>query len=194
MARSKETARAASPSEQRSFRESTLNWTGLLEARYNQSFIEAMRPMAVTVARFRTLVVLNELSDVSVGELARHTSVERSALGRLLEKMESEGLVLRRAQSADRRVLELDIAPRGREQLRIIQPVRRMVRDRAIRGISAGEIARMIALMQRMLLNLDAEVARSVRPPAGGSRQSRARIVTIGRTGGRPKPRPSRRD
>jgi DNA-binding MarR family transcriptional regulator len=163
MGRRKGAARLGGPARQESFQEWLLYWTGLLEARCNQLFIEAMRPVRVTIARFRTLAVLNELTDLSVGELARHTSVERSALGRLLEQMEAEGLVRRQEKSADRRVLELNITPRGREELRKMLPVRRAIRDRALRDIPHAEIAHMVELMQRMLDNLDAAPSRARR-------------------------------
>jgi len=61
------------------FRNSLFYWTGLLEDRYNQLFVQAMRPQRVTVSRYRTLAILMELTDLTINELARHSSIERSA-------------------------------------------------------------------------------------------------------------------
>jgi DNA-binding MarR family transcriptional regulator len=145
-------AGAASPA---SFRDSLFYWTGLLEDRYNQLFVQAMRPFRVTVSRYRTLAILTELADLTVNELARHSSVERSALSRLLDQMEREALIARRPSRADRRAVEIRITAKGREAFLAMRPVRRAVLQQAVDGIAPVEIDRMRTVIQRMLHNLD---------------------------------------
>ena len=53
----KTTTAAAVPATRETFRNSLFYWTGRLEDRYNQDFVKAMRPLRVTVPRFRTLAV-----------------------------------------------------------------------------------------------------------------------------------------
>jgi DNA-binding MarR family transcriptional regulator len=146
------TTGAASPA---SFRDSLFYWTGLLEDRYNQLFVQAMRPLRVTVARYRTLAILTEISDLTVNELARHSSVERSALSRLLDQMEGEALIVRRPSRADRRAIEIRITAKGRAAFQAMRPVRREVLRRAVEGIAPGELDRMRTVIQLMLHNLD---------------------------------------
>jgi len=93
MARPKAAAPATVAQWHETFRNSLFYWTGLLEDRYNQLFVKAMRPQRVTVSRYRTLAILMELADLTVNELARHSSIERSALSRLLDQLEREGLI-----------------------------------------------------------------------------------------------------
>src|SRR5258707_8190631 len=108
-------AETAPPTEdsEGTFRNSLFYWTGLLEARYNQDFVKAMRPLRVTVPRYRALAVLMGLSDLTVNELARESSIERSALSRLLDQLAAEGLIERRQQSADKRALAIRITEVG---------------------------------------------------------------------------------
>ncbi len=119
------------------FRNSLFYWTGLLEDRYNQLFVQAMRPQRVTVSRYS----------------------ERSALSRLLDQLEREGLISRRLRATDRRALEIRIAPKGRDAYLAMRPVRRAVLKRATEGIAPGEIERMRTVIQLMLHNLDGPAA-----------------------------------
>jgi DNA-binding MarR family transcriptional regulator len=146
------TAGAVSPA---SFRDSLFYWTGLLEDRYNQLFVQAMRPLRVTVARYRTLAILTEISDLAVNELARHSSIERSALSRLLDQMEGEALIVRRPSRTDRRAIEIRITAKGRAAFQAMRPARREVLRRAVEGIAPGELDRMRTVIQLMLHNLD---------------------------------------
>jgi DNA-binding MarR family transcriptional regulator len=138
------------------FRNSLFYWTGLLEDRYNQMFVKAMRPQRVTVSRYRTLAILMEIQDLTVNELARHSSIERSALSRLLDQMEREGQIERRPSRADRRAVAIRITKEGRDAFLAMRPVRRGVLQRATEGIAPAEIERMRTVIQLMLHNLDA--------------------------------------
>jgi DNA-binding MarR family transcriptional regulator len=160
MARPKAAAPATVAQWHETFRNSLFYWTGLLEDRYNQLFVKAMRPQRVTVSRYRTLAILMELADLTVNELARHSSIERSALSRLLDQLEREGLISRRLRATDRRALEIRITAKGRDAYLAMRPVRREVLRRATEGIAPGEIERMRTVIQLMLHNLDGPAPR----------------------------------
>lgn len=156
MAKSKAAAEQATDAEwHETFRNSLFYWTGLLEDRYNQLFVKAMRPVRVTVSRYRTLAILMEIDELTVNELARHSSIERSALSRLLDQMEREALIARQPHRADRRAVQIRITAKGRAAFAVMRPVRREVLKRATEGITPGEIERMRTVIQLMLHNLD---------------------------------------
>lgn len=155
MAKSSTAAAAGALGSRHTFRSSLFYWTGLLEDRYNQDFIRAMRPVRVTIPRFRVLAVLAEISDLTVNELARHTSIERSALSRVLDQLEADGLISRRQKSADKRALSISITEPGRAAFRAMRPVRNAILKRATEGIPPEEIEQMLSVVQRMLRNLE---------------------------------------
>src|SRR5690606_31580580 len=64
----------------------------------------ALRPHRFSQTEWRTLVALSERAPLSIGELSEVTSVEGSALGRAVAKMEQAGLVRREPDAADRRI------------------------------------------------------------------------------------------
>ena len=58
-----------------------------------------------------------------MGELADAVTISRSGLTRLVDRIEAAGLLARRAAPADRRAVEVAIAPDGSKLLRKMWPV-----------------------------------------------------------------------
>ena len=58
-----------------------------------------------------------------MGELADAVTISRSGLTRLVDRIEAEGLLSRRPAPADRRAVEVAIAPDGSKLLRKMWPV-----------------------------------------------------------------------
>jgi DNA-binding MarR family transcriptional regulator len=117
--------------------------------------------------------VLFELSDLTINELARHTSVERSALSRVLDQLAAEGLIERRQKSVDKRALSLRITGAGRAAFRTMRPVRNAILRRATDGIPPEDIEQMLSVVRRMLCNLEGDDAapREPSPPPSSRRK-----------------------
>ena len=65
-----------------------------------------------------------------MGELADAVTISRSGLTRLVDRIEAEGLLQRRASAGDRRAVEVAITPDGSKLLRRMWPVyERVLRD-----------------------------------------------------------------
>jgi DNA-binding MarR family transcriptional regulator len=58
-----------------------------------------------------------------MGELADEVTISRSGLTRLVDRIEAEGLLERRASVTDRRAVEVAITPAGSKLLRKMWPV-----------------------------------------------------------------------
>jgi DNA-binding MarR family transcriptional regulator len=58
-----------------------------------------------------------------MGELADAVTISRSGLTRLVDRIESEGLLERRPSAGDRRAVEVAITPEGKKLLRRMWPV-----------------------------------------------------------------------
>jgi DNA-binding MarR family transcriptional regulator len=58
-----------------------------------------------------------------MGELADAVTISRSGLTRLVDRIEADGLLERRASAADRRAIEVTITPEGSKLLRRMWPV-----------------------------------------------------------------------
>src|SRR6476659_9247530 len=65
-----------------------------------------------------------------MGELADAVTISRSGLTRLVDRIEADGLLERRASAGDRRAIEVAITPGGSKLLRKMWPVyERVLRD-----------------------------------------------------------------
>lgn len=84
-----------------------------LQERLEAAFAE----VGLTGARFRALDDLaSAVEPVSLGEMAARQSCVRSNMTQLIDRLESEGLVHRVADPADRRSVRAEITPLGRER------------------------------------------------------------------------------
>jgi DNA-binding MarR family transcriptional regulator len=93
--------------------------------------------------QWRTLVALSEREPLSIGELSEITSVEGSALGRAVGKMEQAGLVRRQPDAADRRIVRVTMTARGRARLRELKPVVLGVTNSALADLSKRDVQRL---------------------------------------------------
>lgn len=136
------------------FRESAFYWFGHLEDYFNRLLVRAMRPERLTVARWRCLAVLAETDGIALGELAEQTVIERPALTHVIDQMESDGLVARRADASDKRVVKVDLTAEGRALFERVLPVAQSAYAQALRSIPAKDYALMLSVVKRMAANL----------------------------------------
>jgi len=139
-----------------SFSGNMLYWTRLLETSYNRAFVSET-PSSASVSVWRVLAWLSEKESLTVGELALHTHMERTVLGRLLDRMAEQGLIVRTPSEGDRRVSLARIAAKGRKVFAKMQPVRDAIYERAIQGIEETEIETARRVIVRMVKNLNPE-------------------------------------
>jgi len=141
------------PFAQVSFAGNMLYWTRLLETSYNRAFL-AVAPSSASVSVWRVLAWLSEKESLTVGELALHTHMERTVLGRLLDRMASQGLIERTPASGDRRMSLARISATGRRAFARMQPLRLSIYDKAIRGIPIDDIETARRVIMTMVGNL----------------------------------------
>lgn len=123
-------------------------WIGQIDNLYKRAILEALRPLRINLAWWRTLAVLTERGPVTTGDLARITVIERTALTRVVDQMEKRGFVRRVPRRGDRRVVEIHLAPAGRALYERILPEARAVYARATAGLSPGRVKALIAELE----------------------------------------------
>lgn len=80
-------------------------------------FIRALAPIQLSPAQFSVLVIVNANRGLSQAELAAALGVERARLVRLLDRLQSRGLVARLRSPDDGRRHELQLTPQGQAVL-----------------------------------------------------------------------------
>lgn len=124
-------------------------------ARIAAAFSEEVRPLGATLQTWRVLVALHERDGRRMGDLSETTSIEVSTLTRLVDNMESKGLVARRRDAADARAVTLHATPAGRRMTRIILPIAERYEKVALLGFSDVEAKVLKTALRRLFDNMD---------------------------------------
>lgn len=86
----------------------------------------------LTIAQFRTLVILSNEGPVNLATLAGLLDVQPSTIGRMADRLVTAGLIDRHTHPNSRRELVVDLTPQGR---RIVREVTAQRRDEIARVV-----------------------------------------------------------
>jgi len=123
-------------------------------ATYNEEMSKALKRFHLDTMKWRILMLLNDKSPSSVGELARRSVTKMPTLTRVLIRMEDEGLIVRQALEGDKRVVQVTMTPKAVTALRKVQAIGQKIFERAFENISPDDVATMTSLLQRIRANL----------------------------------------
>ena len=118
------------------------------------------RVLAEHGVRVGQQVVLEALwreDGLTPGELARRIGVETPTVVRGVRRMEAAGLVVRRDDLRDGRLVRVYLTDRGRELEGIIPQAEDTVIEEAFSGFSTKEREQLTRLLSRILENLEGE-------------------------------------
>ncbi|MDE0703609.1 MAG: MarR family transcriptional regulator [Rhodospirillaceae bacterium] len=116
--------------------------------------------------QWRVLITLSERGALSIGDLARATFVESSAVGRAVGRMERDGLVRRESDPEDRRITRVSLSPEGRLRMEELKSVVVAEIDRLLDGFGTEDVRTLNAWLARISNNADETDGR--RSAAGG--------------------------
>ena len=102
----------------------------------------------------RILFVLWEQGPSTIQELARRVSLGKSTLTSALDRLESQGQVVRVRSPHDRRKILIELTPKNRAIHGLYEEVSKEMTDVFYAGIAAREIAGFERTLQRILDNL----------------------------------------
>jgi len=114
---------------------------------------KAFEPRGLTSAQWVPLFKLYHGDASTVAELARESQLDPGAMTRLLDRLEAKGLVTRVRSSEDRRVVNLELTPEGREAAQEIPQVLCKVQNAFLQGLSVDEWQQLKDLLRRILDN-----------------------------------------
>ena len=120
------------------------------------AFDRRVRSLGLTRSQWLVINRLHRRPGATQSELAEMLEVEKATAGRMVDRMEKKGWVVRRPDAADRRVNRLHLTDEADViQLRLAQISERTVDD-ALALLSAGEREEFSDLMRRVKRQLQA--------------------------------------
>jgi DNA-binding MarR family transcriptional regulator len=124
-------------------------------ARIATAFGEEVRQLGASLQMWRVLAALRARDGRRMGELADTTSIELSTLTRLVDGMERKGLVLRRRDTRDARVVTLHATASGKRMTQKILPIAERYETVALEGFSEAEATLLKTALRRLFDNMD---------------------------------------
>jgi MarR family transcriptional regulator, transcriptional regulator for hemolysin len=126
--------------------------------RWRRVLDERLRPTGLSQAQWRTLLNAGRMDGILQKDLAIALGIEGPSLVRLLDRLEGDGLIERRAAVPDRRGKTLHLTPKGkareRELARIVDEVRAQLLD----GTSAAELVTCMQVFERIRANAERRI------------------------------------
>jgi DNA-binding MarR family transcriptional regulator len=116
---------------------------------------EAMRPHGVRVGQNLVLEALWESDGLTPGDLAARLHVATPTVVKMATRMEAAGLVTRRRDERDARLVRLYLTDRGRKLEQPIQAARAELQQRATAGLTRDERRQMESALRKMIRNLE---------------------------------------
>ena len=127
---------------------------GLLGRLYDRRLQEELKDFGVAPGQFAPLVMLFEQDGLTQAELCRRINVEQPTMANTLQRMERDGLIKRKSDSADKRRTLVHLTPRAREMQAKVMESARAVSNQTVKGLSVSDQDDMFRLVARMVDNL----------------------------------------
>lgn len=119
------------------------------------SFDAKVKAHGLTMARARTLLRLLKQDCINQTELAVELEIEGPTLVRLLDNLESQGLIERRPVDRDRRAKQIALTAFGREQAGKVSKLADEVRETVLADVSEDDLLAAIRVFRAMSQKLE---------------------------------------
>lgn len=123
-------------------------------------FDDFMRPLGVTRSQWWVLAHLSRHDGMVQTELANRLELGKAALGGLVDRLESAGIVERRADEIDRRAKRVYLSAKGARLIAEMRERSNQMSDRILSGLTRDarrQLAEMLALVKRNLVAIREE-------------------------------------
>jgi DNA-binding MarR family transcriptional regulator len=140
-----------------------------LTNRYTARFEQHARETSLTLMQCKVLVNLEKSEGASQAKLAELTGIEPMMMVRLLDRMEADHLLERRADPSDRRARRLYLTKKARPLLEEIWRLSDVTRNEMFAGISKTDRDTCIRALERMHENIIAVSNENAATPTAAS-------------------------
>ena len=126
-----------------------------IQGRLFQRLLDEAGIDAFNGAQGKILYVLWEHGEVSISTIAQNTSLSKTSLTSMLDRMEKGGLILRRQNPRSRREILVSLTEEARRLQAAYEAVSQRINQVYYRGFRPEEIEQYEAYLARILANLE---------------------------------------
>ena len=128
-----------------------------LQARAFEKMLRDSGVDAFNGAQGRILYVLWERGRLTISDIGRLTSLAKTTLTGMLDRMEASGLVIRTPDPRNRRQIHIELTEQARGYREAYDRLSREMGERFYQGFSDGEIEGFEHQLRRILRNLESD-------------------------------------
>lgn len=121
---------------------------------FSEAFGRKLDGSNITRIQWISMYYINEYHNISQRELAKLMCVKDSSIGRLVDRLERDGVVKRTRSVEDRRVITLSLTEQGHNQFVELLPIGQEFNDQLIKGISKTDLETFENVLKVMLENV----------------------------------------
>ncbi len=122
-----------------------------------------LAPLEISSAQFIVMAMLAASSaPLSASDLCKGISYDAGAMTRMLDRLESKGLIRRNRSTQDRRLMHLELTEEGRAVYPRMREISMAVANQFLRGFTKTEARQLEGLLGRMFENAQAEASRVI--------------------------------
>jgi DNA-binding MarR family transcriptional regulator len=114
---------------------------------------ETLNSIGLTPAVFALLNVLGAREGAIQQQLSSDMGIDPSAMVKLINELESAGLVKRQRRPGDRRAWEVSITPKGQRTLERARRLVTQVEDEVLGGLTTADRRQLLILLRRALVS-----------------------------------------
>lgn len=124
---------------------------------------QRLAPLEISSAQFIVIAMLAASSEpMSASNLCKGISYDAGAMTRMLDRLESKGLIRRNRSAQDRRLMHLELTEEGRAVYPRMREISMAVANHFLRGFTKTEARQLEGLLGRMFENAQAEAQRVI--------------------------------
>lgn len=119
-----------------------------IERQHQANANALLKPHGLKHTEWRILALTHEFSSVSLTQIVELVVIERTTIGKLIDRMVERGWLAKERSNADARTLKVSLTPVGQQLLRATTPSMRKLMHTYSAAMSEGDFERLMTLLR----------------------------------------------
>ncbi len=119
-----------------------------IERQHQANANALLKPYGIKHAEWRILALTHEFSSVSLTQIVELVVIERTTIGKLIDRMVERGWLAKGRSTADARTLEVSLTPVGQQLLSSTTPAMRNLMHNYSAAMSEGDFVRLMNMLR----------------------------------------------